>query len=775
MNAEALIGKVLGTCTLQKLIGQGGMGAVYLAQQSRPRRQVAVKVLLPITPLASNQHAAFLERFQRETDTIASLVHPNIMPVHEYGEADGLAYLVMPYISGGTLHDEMERQGAMPLPRVLGYLDQIASALSAAHERGIIHRDTKPANILMTLEGRLLLTDFGLVKIVADGATPQARLTGIGAPMGTPDYMAPEQVLGGEIDARADLYSLGVILYQMITGITPFKGDTPIQIAMQHLQVPPPAPRSLRPDLPTGAEQVLLRALAKRPADRYMRVQDFVSAFHLALVAAGVQVEDMQVGAPTTLPAESRLSSPRPRSLFDPVWQKNDGQGNQQNVQAPTGILPPAHTPLPPQVDFPPSQVPAGYTLPTELEPARRTNVLRPIAFGTFSAQPDAASPVPPPFAEISPITGAAQAAVPPVGAPGAIQAPDASQGAIGTFQVPGFNAGATGTLLTINGYPAQTTTGTMKLTQSMKIVQVPIAGQPGRYLTGFLPVIPTTPENPPPPAQEKEKEEDTSRKGWLLSKGKTVTLLAAVFLILLSSGTFWFIHARSSSTAQDQMFANATPNVRATAAAQASATAQANIILTDPLSQNAHNWPVGSKGAQRYIFEGGAYHIINNDTHAAIALLPDETPPTSFAYMLSFYEVKGNDSSVNNQFGLVVRYSTHQSGGKVSSTFYFFDIANMQGGQYQFWKYDDSFGPDVNPWTNLWSHPFGREYHFGHGPTHQNTFEISCNGSKFTFIVNGKQVGTAQDNSLASGQIGMLVNQQGTEVAFSNLLLTYH
>src|ERR1700738_5348432 len=122
MNAEALIGTVLGSCTLQKIIGQGGMGAVFLAQQSRPRRQVAVKVLLPATALTPHQRAAFLERFRRETDAAASLEHPNILPVHEYGERDGLAYLVMPYISGGTLRDQMEREGALSLPKAANYL-----------------------------------------------------------------------------------------------------------------------------------------------------------------------------------------------------------------------------------------------------------------------------------------------------------------------------------------------------------------------------------------------------------------------------------------------------------------------------------------------------------------------------------------------------------------------------------------------------------------------------------------------------------------------------
>src|SRR5438270_5413554 len=296
MKAEALIGTVLGTCTLQRVIGQERMGAVYLAQQSRPRCQVAVKVLMPMTKLTPNQLAGFLERFRRETDAAASLEHPNIMPVHEYGEQNGLAYLVVPYISGGTLRDVLDRDGQLPLAKVLNYLEQMAEALDFAHERGVIHRDIKPANILMTTEGRLLLTDFGLVKIITDGPNPQVRLTGAGAPVGTPDYMSPEQVVGNMVDGRSDLYSLGVILYQMITGATPFQGETPMQIAAQQWQSPPPSPRLLRPDLSDEAEQVLLRAMAKRPKDRYATGHDFTEAFRQALDASGVLLSNASSG-----------------------------------------------------------------------------------------------------------------------------------------------------------------------------------------------------------------------------------------------------------------------------------------------------------------------------------------------------------------------------------------------------------------------------------------------------------------------------------------------
>ena len=321
MNAEALIGTVLGTCTLQKLVGQGGMGAVFLAQQSRPKRQVAVKVLLPMRPLSPNQLAAFLERFRRETDAAASMEHPNIMPVHEYGEREGLAYLVMPYVSGGTLRDELERCGPLPLETVASYLEQIAAAIDFAHEHGVIHRDIKPANIMVTPEGRLLLGDFGLVKIVADGQAPQARITGVGAPVGTPDYMSPEQVIGEEVDVRADLYSLGVVLYQMVTGTTPFRGETPMQIAAQHLQVPPPSAQMMRPDLPIKAEQVLQRALAKRPADRYMSAQGLSDAFRSALLQAGIELKASYYPTNGMLGGSTSGRFAVPKGQFDPMRQ----------------------------------------------------------------------------------------------------------------------------------------------------------------------------------------------------------------------------------------------------------------------------------------------------------------------------------------------------------------------------------------------------------------------------------------------------------------------
>ncbi len=874
MNAEALIGMVLGTCTLQKLTGQGGMGAVFLAQQSRPRRQVAVKVLLPMTPLAPNQQAAFLERFRRETDAAASLVHPNIMPVHEYGERDGLAYLVMPYISGGTLRDELEREGPMPLAKVVNYLEQMAAALSVAHDCGVIHRDVKPANILETPEGRLVLSDFGLVKIVAEGQIPQNRLTGAGVPLGTPDYMAPEQVLGGaEVDARADIYSLGCILYHMVTGSTPFSGDMPMQVAMQHLHSPPPSPRSLRPDLPPAAEQVMLRVLAKQPGDRYMRAVDFASAFRLALTAAGVRLNDAPID---NAPVDNRMF--KPRSLFDPMWQKNapaastNEQGAGAMVPPPTqpaanveplagregsvrhdivaqtsmtlpsfsGILPPldaAATPIPP--DATAIQAPGGSRFGQ-----KKSSLLRTMdGFSAFAQQSPAPSQMEFPPAPVYETAGVAEleatqlynrSANMPTNVPNVAPAPNTFgewkkrnsdpgivggsspvAGSVGSafaaanadFQPTNVNsdfaqndssktrvlpdldngqnkpATTTGALTNAQGTAAlmipvtnekngQTTT--MKLTQSVKVIKVPVAGQPGQYMTGLLPVLssPTDSASARPPVEEEVY--DPSFKGKIKRNMMAIVLVSAAVLLIFATSTFWIIGARSRMQNAQLASGLAATDLTATALAQATTSAQsANIILEDSLSTNNHNWPVAAKGTQLYQFKDGAYHIANNDDngHSAFALLPDETFASPFVYSLTMQELKGDDGTFNNQFGLVFHYNSPKKG---HSTFYFFGVANQKdNGEYIFAKYDDGFGADVTPWSTLWHQNLGKEYHLGHGAKFTNTLKVAVNGKNFTLYVNGKKLASAQDTSFKNGQIGMLVNLKGTEIAFSNLMLT--
>src|SRR6266542_5271662 len=210
-NFGNLTGLTLGTCTLERLVGQGGMGAVYLARQARPSRNVAVKVLQPNMSMNSEVYQEFLARFRREADVIARLDHVNIMPIYEYGEQANLAYLGMPYLSGGSLREILSRRGALPLDEVVTYIEQAASALDYAHAQGVVHRDLKPANFLLAADGRLVLADFGIARIMEESASG-AGLTGTGTILGTPEYMAPEMARGEPIDYRIDIYELGIVL-----------------------------------------------------------------------------------------------------------------------------------------------------------------------------------------------------------------------------------------------------------------------------------------------------------------------------------------------------------------------------------------------------------------------------------------------------------------------------------------------------------------------------------------------------------------------------------
>jgi serine/threonine protein kinase len=806
MNAEALIGTVLGTCTLQKLIGQGGMGAVFLAQQSRPRRQVAVKVLLPMTPLSPNQLAAFLERFRRETDAAASLEHPNITPVHEYGERDGLAYLVMPYMSGGTLRDEMEREGPLPLAKTVNYLDQMAAALDFAHQHGVIHRDIKPANILMTPEGRLLLTDFGLVKIVSEGGMPQIRLTGAGAPVGTPDYMAPEQVIGEEVDARADLYSLGVILYQMVTGTTPFQGETPMQIAAQHLQIPPPSPHILRPDLPMVAEQVLLRAMAKRPSDRYASAQELANAFRMALVGTGIPLgmgDIMQATgmlnrvnklSPQTAGFPVAGNAPQPRGLLSRHSPAADA-GNYLTGQSPAvggGGLLSRHSPVANEGNYLTGQSPAvgggGLLSRTGMlssiaNPSPAPNMEQPQAGGllsrtgkfpmmgntgytqavtgaapvAFGATPDASTLFTSPAFSVQP------GVMPLTAGQSSVLATTSSQSAI---------MNTTGSL-TVPGQPGS---NTVKLTGPVKVVQVPVAGQPGRFVTGILPIQ---------PYEQASIGKAQEKKGFKLWAKIMITVLILLMLVGVGGG-FWYTRSHPGllarfglGSASPQMPTNVganlgTPNginnTTGTAANPATATANANTVLYDPLTQDVHNWPVTPSTV--YAFKDGAYHITNQNGHGQITILPSSPLDGPLVYTLTMQQIAGDIATPQNSFGMILRFNQHQKGTKTITNFYSFEVENTKGGTYHFWKYDDTNGAG-NAWKVLWQGNTGDEYHLGTGAKSSNTFKVVMNGNKFSFVVNGKTVSTFQDGSFTTGTVGMIVNQNNTEVAFKDLYLT--
>lgn len=287
MATEQFAGRMLGRYQLESLLGRGGMASVYRALDPLFERTVAVKVLS--AQLASDPQ--YTERFQREARSMARLQHPHILPVYDVGEQGGVVFLVMPHIDGGSLHDRLvaqRRAGQPQLTAMLAILEPLGDALDYAHRRGVIHRDIKPHNILLTEQGYPFLTDFGIAKVLnQDGST--SALTVANAVIGTPEYISPEQAQGLPLDGRADLYSLGVILYEIFTGRPPFRAetasDTPLGILIRHASTPPPAPSAMNPRITPALEGVLLRALAKHPDDRYPTGAALFGALREALPA----------------------------------------------------------------------------------------------------------------------------------------------------------------------------------------------------------------------------------------------------------------------------------------------------------------------------------------------------------------------------------------------------------------------------------------------------------------------------------------------------------
>ena len=287
---DSMVGQFLGQYELLALIGKGGMARVYKSIQPALKRYVAVKLLHP--SVAADEE--FRARFEREAQAAASLRHPNIVQIFDFGQQDELYYMVMELIDGPTLRDELQRlkelDETLPFSEVQRIVGEVSEALDYAHARGIIHRDVKPANILLTPEGQAVLSDFGLAFMIE---SPRQTITGF---VGTPEYMSPEQGQGLAVDGRTDVYSLGVVLYEMLTGRVPFTAETPIGIVIKHISEPLPPPRSVNPDIPEGVEQVLLKTMSKDPRDRYRRAGELSRALSEAFEAAAV------AEAPTAIP-----------------------------------------------------------------------------------------------------------------------------------------------------------------------------------------------------------------------------------------------------------------------------------------------------------------------------------------------------------------------------------------------------------------------------------------------------------------------------------------
>ncbi len=303
MSSQEMIGQVVGHYRILRPVGQGGMAAAFLAEDIRLRREVAVKVFRP----RPGETGDFLRRFAREAQVLARLDHPNILPVYDYGEQDGLAYLIMPYMAGGSLKELLHTRRILPPVEALRLLSQILQALHYAHERGLVHRDVKPGNMLFKADGTLVLADFGLVKILATDGGHASLLdassqTGLGI-SGTPQYMAPEQVRG-QASPVSDIYSVGVVLYEMLTGTRPFVADNAMAIWMKHLHEQPRPLREINPEIPTALEAVVLHALEKNPAKRYQRSTDLLQALIQVITPGEAGNTVNSVGEPgRTIPA----------------------------------------------------------------------------------------------------------------------------------------------------------------------------------------------------------------------------------------------------------------------------------------------------------------------------------------------------------------------------------------------------------------------------------------------------------------------------------------
>jgi DNA-binding beta-propeller fold protein YncE len=277
--ADPRLGTRLAGYQIQALLGRGGMGVVYLAEQLGPRRQVALKLLLD--PATASE--GFRTRFLRESELAAAIDHPNVLPVYDAGETDGVLWIAMRYVDGIDLAGLLEREGPLAAEQALAVCGQVAGALDAAHARGLVHRDVKPGNVLLAVEEgsvtHAYLADFGLTKRVG-GAR---GLTASGQVLGTIDYVAPEQVEGGPVDGRADQYALGCVLFECLTGVVPFRRDSELAVLWAHVNDPPPPLGEHRPELPAALDDAIGRALAKGPGDRHPSCEALVASAQAAL------------------------------------------------------------------------------------------------------------------------------------------------------------------------------------------------------------------------------------------------------------------------------------------------------------------------------------------------------------------------------------------------------------------------------------------------------------------------------------------------------------
>jgi len=296
-------GQQLAGYRIDAVAGRGGMGVVYRATQLALDRTVALKLIAPEVA----EDSGFRERFQRESRIAASIEHPNVIPVHEAGEADGLLFISMRYVDGTDLRELLARGGPLDPIRAAGIVTQVANALDAAHARGLVHRDIKPANVLIASRGgveHVYLTDFGLSK----QSSSESGLTKTGQWVGTLDYVSPEQIEGRQVGIRTDVYALGCVLFQALTGVVPFERESEVSKMWAHVSEPPPAPSRRRPGVPSALDPVVARAMAKDPEHRFASAGELAAATRAAATGASAGLWPAPPSAATPPPSSATVS-----------------------------------------------------------------------------------------------------------------------------------------------------------------------------------------------------------------------------------------------------------------------------------------------------------------------------------------------------------------------------------------------------------------------------------------------------------------------------------
>jgi beta-lactam-binding protein with PASTA domain/tRNA A-37 threonylcarbamoyl transferase component Bud32 len=321
--SDTLIGTLFdGRYRVIRKLGAGGMANVYLAEDQELGRRVAIKIL-------NERHAnddQFVERFRREAKNAAALSHPNIVSIYDRGEAEGTYYIAMEFLDGRSLKELVVARGPAPVSVTIDYVRQILHALRFAHRNGIVHRDIKPHNVLVDGEGRIKVTDFGIARAGA------SQMTEAGSIVGTAQYLSPEQARGTAVDQRSDIYSVGIVLYELLTGTVPFTGDTPVEIAMKHISAVPEPPSARRADIPHDLDLVVMRALAKEPGDRYATAEEMDADLERILrgVAVSRETEDSAtqiMRAPAGATSATMIAPPRrppPPQPQGPVYYDYD-------------------------------------------------------------------------------------------------------------------------------------------------------------------------------------------------------------------------------------------------------------------------------------------------------------------------------------------------------------------------------------------------------------------------------------------------------------------